>query len=405
MKKGYLSEYFTGVVVKRLSAVEANPAKSNQHEFNGSGELRSLLGHDDKKNIPTRFLWIGQEQESADAVDGFVSWYDARRNHPKRSEYRLYYQGNDTTSMMREGDSFFLAFRQDGSGLVVITPTDSTMYNQLLWLFGIEKTTQLDFEFQAVTGNNDAELDFAARSILEALGIEPEEGHGDEIARLAAPFGSTMPKASELSALARQSIGLDIAHDDPDAALLAWIEREIAIFKQIERQVVAERLGMGFDGGGTADVEGFLAFSLSVQNRRKSRAGLALESHMEAILTVHGLRFTHGAVTENGNRPDFLFPGAEAYRDPAFPAASLTMLGAKTTLKERWRQVLSEAERIERKHLLTLEAGISEQQTSEMQIKNLQLVVPSALFRTYKPDQQAWLMDFRSFIAEVKLKQ
>lgn len=35
------------------------------------------------------------------------------------------------------------------------------------------------------------------------------------------------------------------------------------------------------------------------------------------------------------------------------------MLGAKTTIKERWRQVLEEANRIERKHLITLEPAVS----------------------------------------------
>lgn len=44
MKKGFLSEYFEGVVAKRLSAVEANPGKSNQHEFNGVMALKQLLG-------------------------------------------------------------------------------------------------------------------------------------------------------------------------------------------------------------------------------------------------------------------------------------------------------------------------------------------------------------------------
>ena len=33
MKHGYLSEYFEGVAAKRLSAVEADETKSNQHEY------------------------------------------------------------------------------------------------------------------------------------------------------------------------------------------------------------------------------------------------------------------------------------------------------------------------------------------------------------------------------------
>ena len=81
------------------------------------------------------------------------------------------------------------------------------------------------------------------------------------------------------------------------------------------------------------------------------------------------------------------------------------MLGAKSTLKERWRQVLSEAERIETKHLLTLEPGISLKQTAEMKAKQLQLVLPRDLHATYKPEQQAWLMNISDFIRLVQSRQ
>jgi len=173
--------------------------------------------------------------------------------------------------------------------------------------------------------------------------------------------------------------------DEPDAALTGWLDREEAMFRRLERRIVAARIGAGFGAAHEADVDGFLSFSLSVQNRRKSRAGLALENHLGALLADNGIRHSRGAVTENGNRPDFLFPGAAEYRDPAFPAARLTMLGAKSTLKERWRQVLSEAARIPGKHLLTLEPGISQNQTDEMAAKALRLVVPRALHASYRP--------------------
>lgn len=402
MKRGHLSEYFAGVIVKQLSAVEANPKSSNQHEFNGSGELRKLFGADDRKNIPTLFLWIDEEQSGSDAEEGFVSWYDARRAHPTRTEYRLYYNGNGVTDMMREGDTFFLALRRNGNGLVVVTPTDSTVHNQLLWLFGIEPQPQFAFRYSPVEGTRDAELDYASRLILEALGIDAEEPETDEIDSLIADFGLHMPRPHELSQLARSSIGSEIARDDPDGAIVRWMEREHQLFRRIERKLVAQRIAEGFGSDGCEDVDSFISFSLSVQNRRKARAGLALESHIEALLQANSIRHVRGAITENGNRPDFLFPGLEEYHDPQFPSTSLFMLGAKSTLKERWRQVLSEALRIERKHLLTLEPGISEAQTNEMQAKDLQLVLPRDIHQTYKPCQQSWLMDVSEFLGLMK---
>ena len=182
---------------------------------------------------------------------------------------------------------------------------------------------------------------------------------------------------------------------------MAWMQREEVLFRTMERHLIADRLTQGFHD----DVDSFLSFSLSVQNRRKSRVGSALENHLEEIFTQHSLRYARAAVTENKSKPDFLFPGIEEYRSAEYPESRLTMLGAKTTCKDRWRQVLSEAARIDIKHLLTLEAAISEPQTSEMRAQRLQLVVPKLLHDTYSPAQQIWLMSFRDFIGIVQVRQ
>jgi len=404
VRRGQLSDYFEGVVVKRLSVVETTPATSNQHEFNGSAPLRRLLGDDDRRNITARFIWLGQEQEAV-TVEGIVSWYDARRRHPTRTEYRLYYPGNEVTGMMRAGDVFFLALCRDGSAMVIITPVGSTILNQLLWLFGLEEQPEFNFTYQEIEGAGDAELDFAARYILDELGIEPEEPEADRLDDLIAQFGLVFPSTRVFSELARSSLPDVSALEDPDQALIDWMDREEQLFRRLERRIVAERIGGGFQSIDGADVDGFLSFSLSVQNRRKARAGQALENHLEAVFTANGIRYARGAETENRNKPDFLFPGQPEYRDPAFPAARLTMLGAKSTLKDRWRQVLSEAQRIDDKHLLTLEPGISENQTDEMRAKRLQLVVPQRLHGTFRPNQQAWLMDVAGFLSIVHARQ
>ena len=143
----------------------------------------------------------------------------------------------------------------------------------------------------------------------------------------------------------------------------------------------------------------------TVQNRRKSRVGQSLENHFEMILKARNIRYDRTKVTENRSKPDFIFPGIKEYHDERFEASLLTMLGAKNTCKDRWRQVLAEADRIEQKHLLTLEAAISVHQTDEMVSKNLQLVVPKSIHKTYTKQQQDWLMDVSSFIELLAQKQ
>ena len=81
------------------------------------------------------------------------------------------------------------------------------------------------------------------------------------------------------------------------------------------------------------------------------------------------------------------------------------MLGVKTTAKERWRQILSEAEKIWPKHLITLEPSISKNQTDQMKIERIHLVVPKEIMKTYNPDQQKELLSVSNFIDLVGKKQ
>jgi hypothetical protein len=110
-------------------------------------------------------------------------------------------------------------------------------------------------------------------------------------------------------------------------------------------------------------------------------------------------------MTGNWAKPDFVFPGISHYHDPDFPSTRLTMLGVKSTCKDRWRQVLSEARRVDNKHLFTLEPGISENQTTEMTENKLTLVLPKSLHESYKPAQKARLMELCDFIRLARSRQ
>ena len=133
--------------------------------------------------------------------------------------------------------------------------------------------------------------------------------------------------------------------------------------------------------------------------------GLSLEHHLEAVFRAHRLAFDRGAVTENNQRPDFLFPSASAYRRaPDLGDPNLTMLGVKSTCKDRRRQVLAEASKIPRKHLLTLEPSISEPQTAQMENAKLQLVVPQPIHASYTDTQRSWLWNIEDFIRHVKAR-
>jgi hypothetical protein len=67
--------------------------------------------------------------------------------------------------------------------------------------------------------------------------------------------------------------------------------------------------------------------------------------------------------------------------------------------------VLSEADRIRHKHLLTLETAISVNQTDEMRAKDLQLVVPRVLHASYSDTQRIWLASVGDFMTLVNDRQ
>ncbi len=404
IKRGQLSDYFEGVGVKRLSAVDAEPKTSNQHEVGTTKKMRDdFLGENHQEKFPAIYIWLGGDQEGF-TEESWATHYDARLNKPRAAEWRLYYPSNPVTEAMKAGDTLFLAKDQGGVLWFIVAPEGSTSEQQLFWLFGLrpEGKSFVSREFS----DEEPELDFAARFILDEIGVEFEEPEADKLDSIIDRFGTTFPKTAEFSDLARLTLPEVRAEDDPDAALIAWLDHEEALFRRLERRVVSSRIEAGFTSVDGTDVDGFISFSLSVQNRRKSRMGHSLENHMAAVLRAHDIQHVRGAITEHKHKPDFLFPDLETYQAaPADGDPRLTMLGAKSTCKDRWRQVLAEAEKISRKHLLTLEPGISKPQTDQMEASSLQLVVPSPVHRSYTEAQRGWLWSVGDFIGEVRARQ
>ncbi|MCI5130994.1 MAG: restriction endonuclease, partial [Candidatus Electrothrix sp. EH2] len=115
MKRGYLSQYFHGIALKNLSAVEADSFTSNQHEFNGVKDLRKILGEPyGKERYRTQFLYLADHGDEPVIEEGVLTWYDARQKARiergvMRSEYRLYFPTNTIMQYANEGDILVIA--------------------------------------------------------------------------------------------------------------------------------------------------------------------------------------------------------------------------------------------------------------------------------------------------------
>ena len=399
MRQGYLSDYFLGVAAKILSAVEADTATSNQHEYNGVTQLKRMFGTE-KRTFPAQFIYLNDGDDEPVTDSGILTWYDARKAHPTRTEYRMYFSTTAVSVCAAAGDELFIGLRPDDSVLVIIAEGGSTISNQLRWLFGIDEES-LRFTVRDGLDTEQDRLAFASRLILEQIGIKVEGNAEYYLDDMVSRFGNSFPPTRVFSAYARNTLTNVYACDNPDLVLMEWMEREEILFRTFEEHIISSRLAQGFEN----DVDGFFKFSLSAQNRRKSRAGQALENHVEELLKSRHIMYDRTKVTENNAKPDFIFPSIGAYHDSSFNVELLTMLGVKSTCKDRWRQVLSEANRISDKHLLTLEAAISTNQTNEMEYNHLQLVVPQPLHDTYTISQQRWLMNVSDFMEMLLFRQ
>ncbi|MBN8236423.1 hypothetical protein JF544_14235 [Halobacillus kuroshimensis] len=185
----------------------------------------------------------------------------------------------------------------------------------------------------------------------------------------------------------------------PDKDLINWIDTEYTVFRLIEQEVYKDKLIKPF-----GELQPLLDFASSALNRRKSRAGRSLEHHINFLFTNVGLPFDNPGKTEGNKKPDFLLPSTNYYQNPNYPEENLILLGAKTTCKDRWRQVLSEGERVPNKHLLTLQQGISENQLEEMESARLQLIVPKPYHKQYPEAYRDKIWSVSKFIDYAKEK-
>lgn len=121
----------------------------------------------------------------------------------------------------------------------------------------------------------------------------------------------------------------------------------------------------------------------SVTQSRRSRAGTAFERIIRHVLDIYGYpcddqskigreNFDQGNL---GKIVDGLIPGIAQYKENRSKCAILTM---KTTLRERWQEVVEELHRTNVPHiyLLTLDDQISESMLETIRNHNITLVAP-----------------------------
>lgn len=278
----------------------------------------------------------------------------------------------------------------------------------------VKKTTDF-FEGYVLSSDEDIEDFFAALNIssTETNGIIPKQVEQTAEERLLQCFlayiqslNIDFPPTIDLANNARTcfvnsyNITPHQIKSNPDKEILNWLEAEYALFKTIENDRYSNLIRTPFQS-----VEDLVKSANTILNRRKSRAGRSLEHHLEEIFRISELIFQTQVTTEHNKKPDFLFPNIEAYNNSAFDESKLVLLASKTTCKDRWRQILNEADRIKTKHLFTLQQGISKNQLEEMKQYDVQLVVPRAFLKSFPAEHRADILTLERFVGIVNQTQ
>lgn len=282
-------------------------------------------------------------------------------------------------------------------------------------LLVLSKIDKEYFEAFVLSSDEDIESFFAALNIssTETNRIIPKQQEDTTEDSLAVCFLKYMeslavefPPTIDLATNARNCYlnAYNITHNyvrsNPDKEILKWLESEFNLFKTIENDRYSVLLKNPFPS-----VEDLVKSANTILNRRKSRAGRSLEHHLEEIFRISELTFQTQVTTENNKKPDFIFPNIEAYNNPNFDDKKLMLLASKTTCKDRWRQILNEADRIKTKHLFTLQQGISKNQLEEMKQYDVQLVVPKAYLSSFPQEYRGAILILEQFVKKVGVTQ
>jgi len=361
-------------------AHQAGPYLSKAFLFAVLPELEQPGEKNPRVVLPARIESHG-DQRKAKAI-----WYNGKLHGGTRNEVRLTGFGGAESPLLEPentGALSLFAFTRTSEG-----PSCS------IWLCAtLEEEERLDAYVGTVDPGRGVVWKPWAGSIDHRL--QTKTACELESSQIPEDWIASFPSGEEVVAKTLQLLsGTNL---DPDKRILRRRDCEFAVFRSVEQAITLPRIKEGFQ-----TMDAFVKEAQTLLQRRKSRSGRSLELHVKAILDEEGLKagrdFEYNVESDKGRRPDFLFPSQRAYRDSAFPPDRLAMLATKTTCRDRWRQVLNEAERIPTKHLLTLQEGITERQFEEMTKSGIQLVVPKPLHKKFKETIRTKICSIRDFI-------
>lgn len=374
------------LAAKLLAAVEVSASASHQHEFN-AGQLRLALGlPKDRTSGELEIIYAGADVEDPAGESCGYTLYDAREGRPRSAEYRLYFNSTDLQSNATTGDILIVVRPDEGVDLkALILPQESETGKAVAAMLRAEGI-EIEDRFREITtvvrATDLGALLLTTRKQINVPNAESFIASADRAlignAIAVGNLPSTRAMADEAGRIVRSLHAGELAPDDQ----IHWsLEAETALFQHIEERVGQKWLD-DLAAAGRISFSDAATLVMRQLQSRKSRRGQSLQNHFRSVLDAHAIRYGAQCRTERDERPDFLIPGCTQYSDPSFPDSALRMVACKSKVRERWRQILEEADRIPEKYLLTLDPALTDDTITKMVGSRLSVFLPQQVIRT-----------------------
>lgn len=256
----------------------------------------------------------------------------------------------------------------------------------------VETIFELDVDFECKIFNPSKILkaaDVDSESLIEEISLAIAMGRLSE-------FVASVSKLPKPEILAKEAQDLYISanglkglspYEIPcpgDAVMRISRDIEFSLYKRAERRHRAADVIRIISEGGEdlvrSVVHGFPSLNssfLSASQHRKTRAGRSFEQHISRLLRDGGVSFQEQYIT-SGRRPDFVLPDGDSLNSLTRSYEGALVLSAKTTLRERWKQVALEKFNCGL-FLATVDDRVSSEAIDDMHQRGIFLVVPEKL--------------------------
>lgn len=172
MSARHLSRLFTAAAFKRLSTRDIKVNRRSRHVLLDAQALVAVFGSYVRSAISVSNYHFNDDGDAI-CTESTLRW--SKRHRADTIPSRLAFCQGEYSDSMCVDNGIVIATRRRGPAILAMVRPESTIENQLCWLFGMADAPRVDaFTVRRFPADHDMPLEFSANHILQELFINPE---------------------------------------------------------------------------------------------------------------------------------------------------------------------------------------------------------------------------------------